>query len=318
MAGRRAILWALLLIAIGVVLLLREAGVISRSVTWWPILLFGLGVWLLLERAVVGGRHGGDFVLPLVLMAVGLVFFLQQSGAVPRDVSLWPIVLIAIGTGIALSALPLGRGSGVLAAGGQRASVPLGDAGAGRLVVKHGAGRLRVGPTHDPSVLVDGSFGGGVDPRERRTGDRLEVTLERRSWAPWGPHGPGLDWDVGVSRRVPVSLEVRAGASRVDLDLSDLSVPDLRVETGASETTITMPSHGRTRALVSCGAARVRIRVPDRTPARIVARGGLMSMHVDEGRFPKTADGYRSDDFDGSPDGVELQIEGGAASVQVN
>lgn len=311
MTGRRSILWALLLIAIGVFLLLREADVIPRDVAWWPILVFTLGVWLLVER-VWTGDGGADFVLPLVLIAIGVIFFLQQSDIVRDDVALWPIVLIAIGIGIVLSALPLGRRSPSTG----RASVPLGGASAGRVTVKHGAGRLRIRSTHDPAVLVDGSFAGGVEPRARRVGDELEVTLERRSWAPWGGRG-SLDWEVGISRQVPVSLQVDAGANRAELDLSDLTVPDLRVNTGASETTITMPSRGRTRALVACGAASVRIRVPDRTPARVVVRAGLMTVRVDESRFPRSVDGYRSADFEESGDGVDLTVEGGAASLEV-
>jgi hypothetical protein len=306
---RRSILWALLLIVVGVVLLLREADVIPSDVAWWPIIVFGLGLWLLVERVVTGDGRG-DFVLPLVLMAVGVIFFLQESDIVGNDVALWPIVLIAIGIGIVLSALPLGRRSPAA----ERASIPLGGATSGRVRVRHGAGRLRIRSMRDPGLLVEGSFAGGAEAREERIGDELGVVLERRTWVPWGGRGP-VDWEVGLSRQVPVSLEVDAGANRAELDLSDLIVPDLRVNTGASETIITMPAAGHTRASVRCGAASVRIRIVDRTPARIVVRAGLTT--VDETRFPKVAEGYRSNDFDDSADGVDLTIEGGAASIEV-
>jgi hypothetical protein len=313
--GRRAILWAFLLIAVGVVLLLREAGVLPEDVAWWPIIVFALGLWLLVEHLTSRDRGGGDFVLPLVLMAVGVIFFLQQSGVVGDDVSLWPIVLIAIGIGIVLSALPLGRRSGSSGVMTERASVPLGGATGGRVVVKHGAGQLWIRATRDPGALVDGSFAGGVDHRERRVGDELEVTLERPR--PWGGGRVALDWEIGLTRQVPLSLEVDAGANHADLELSDLAVRELRVHTGASETTITMPAHGRTQAFVSCGAASVRIRIPERTPARIAVRGGLNSVDVEETRFPRTTDGYRSTDFDEGANGVDLTIEAGAASVEV-
>jgi len=309
MGGRRSIAWALLLIGLGVVLLLREADVIPSDVDWWPILVFALGVWLLVERILSRER---DLVVPLVLIAIGVVFFLQQANVVSSGLTVWPVILIAVGVGIVLSALPLGgRGAATT-----HPSIPLGGAAAGRVVVKHGAGRLWVRSTRDPEALVDGSFSGGVEPRERRVGDTMEVTLERRSWRPrtgWGP----MDWEVGITRRVPVSLELDAGANRAELDLSDLTVPDLRVNTGASETSITLPAHGRTRAVVVCGAASVRIRVPERTPARIAVRAGVMSVRVDETRFPKGVDGYRSSDFDDAGDGIDLSIEGGAASVEV-
>jgi hypothetical protein len=307
---RRSTLWALLLIAVGVVLLMREADVIPTDVAWWPLILFGIGLWLLIERLITGDRD--DFVLPLVLIAIGVIFFLQEGDLVGSDVALWPIVLIAIGIGVVLSAFPLGRHS----PSGERVSVTLGDATVGRVHVKHGAGRLWVRSTHDPAVLVEGTFAGGVDASERRTGGELEVTLERRNRIQWGARG-GLDWEVGLSRQVPIALQVDAGANSSELDLSDLILPELRLNTGASDTTMTMPASGRTRAFVKCGAAGVRIRIPERTPARIVARAGFATVRVDETRFPRVADGFRSNDFDESGDGVDLTIDGGAASIEV-
>jgi hypothetical protein len=307
--GRRSILWAILLIAVGIVLLLREADVIPSDVAWWPIILFAIGAWLLVERLITG--RGDDLVLPLVLIAIGVIFFLQEGDLVGSDVALWPIVLIAIGIGVVLSAFPLGRPSAE-----EHASVPLGGATTGRVQVKHGAGRLWIRSMHDPELLVEGTFAGGVEPHERRIGDELDVTLERGNWVPWGARGP-LDWEVGLSRQVPLRLVVEAGANRAELDLSDLMVPELRLITGASETTITMPAAGRTRAFVKCGAATVRIRIPERTPARIGVRAGMATVRIDETRFPRAAEVYRSSDFDETADGVDLTIEGGAASVEV-
>jgi hypothetical protein len=43
----------------------------------------------------------------------------------------------------------------------------------------------------------------------------------------------------------------------------------------------------------------------------------MATVRVDETRFPRVAEGYRSNDFDESADGVDLTIEGGAASVEV-
>jgi hypothetical protein len=305
---RRSIVWALLLIAIGVVLLLREAGVLPRDVEWWPIVVFGLGLWLLVERAFGRRRDGGDLVLPLVLMAVGVVFFLRDAGVVSDSADLWPVVLIAIGVGIALSAIPIGHRDEVV----ERASVPLQGASAGRIAIRHGAGRLSVRATLDPAVLVDGSFGGGVRVRERRRGDELEVTLEPR-----GRRFGSPEWEVGLARSVPLSLRVEGGANRADLDLADLRIDRLDVETGASQTSITMPSAGRPRATVRCGAARVDIRIPERVPARIVSHAELAGVRVDERRFPRADGGYRSPGFDETGDGVDLTIEGGAVSVEI-
>jgi hypothetical protein len=60
----RSILWALLLIAIGVVLLLRNSGTIAEDVRIWPILLMAVGAWLLIERLAFGTRWGGGSARP--------------------------------------------------------------------------------------------------------------------------------------------------------------------------------------------------------------------------------------------------------------
>jgi hypothetical protein len=148
--------------------------------------------------------------------------------------------------------------------------------------------------------------------RQRRRGDALDVTLEPR-----GRRRRSGDWEVGLSRALPLSLRIEAGANRADLDLADIRIDDLDVETGASATSITLPTAGRTRATVRCGAARVGIRIPERVAARIVSRTGLASMRVDETRFPKFEGGYRSPGFDEAPDRVDLTVEGGAATVEI-
>lgn len=320
MQKNRSILWALLLIGIGVVLLLRNSGTIPEDVRIWPVVVLAVGVWLLLERLLFGDRWQGSFAGSLVLIAIGGVFFLQDLGAISRDVSVWPVILIAVGLAIVLSAIPSRRGDAATV----RESVPLDGASSARVVVKHGAGRLHVASQVTPSLLVDGSFGGRVRKRVRRSGDHLEVTLshEGGAWMEhampwnWGRGGP-LDWEVGLSRMIPLELEVEGGANQARLDLSDLRVEELRVHTGASETIVTMPARGRCRARIEAGAASVKVRVPPRTAADIVVRGGLSGVHVAETRFAPVAGGYRSPDFEDAVDCVELEIQAGAAGIEV-
>jgi hypothetical protein len=319
MRGNRSILWALLLIGIGVLLLLRNSGAIPKDVRMWPAIVLVLGAWLLLDRLIFGGPIGGGFVWPLVLIAAGGVFLLQDLERIDADIVLWPVILIAVGLGVVLSAVP-SRGRGVQTV---TESVPFEGATSARIRLKHGAGRLSVHAMLDPDLLLQGTFAGGVDKDVARRGGEVEVTLRQRPAAgldyvfPWNwGHGP-LDWSIGVSRRVPLRLDVDAGANRADLDLSELSVSDLTVSTGASETNLTVPAKGRTTARVKAGAAAVRVRVPERVAARVVVKGGLSSTKVDETRFPRSGGEFRSPDFDTAVDRVDLSIDAGAASVEV-
>jgi hypothetical protein len=95
-------------------------------------------------------------------------------------------------------------------------------------------------------------------------------------------------------------------------------VRELFLKTGASSTTIDLPRHaGHTRVTVESGAAAVKIRVPQEVAAFIVVRSTLAGVHVDTTRFPESAAGYRSPDFDKSPNKVEIFVETGVGSVEI-
>lgn len=315
------ILWALLLIGIGVVLLLRNLDVVPKDTRIWPLVVLVIGAWLFLERLTVG-RLARGVTWPLLLIAVGGVFLLQDLRVIPGRVSIWPFLLIAGGLAMVLS-IPGDRERAKFATSSAR--VPLDGAKSGRIRIEHGAGRLAVESTHEPGVLLEGSFAGVVRPDVRRDGDALEVRLSGEPGAflerafPWNWRGPtALDWEIGITRRLPVSLEVRSGASSQELDLADLVVPELQVKTGASQLELVLPSKGETKARVEAGAARVRIRVPERVAARIVIGGGVSSVRVDEMRFPKGMTAFQSKDYDTAESRVDLVVEAGAADVEVH
>jgi hypothetical protein len=315
----RSLFWGSLLVALGVVWLLRSAEVIDPDVSIWPFLLLGLGAWLLAEALVQRSWRDGGSVLPLVLIAIGGVYLLRDLDVIDRDVSVWPLVLIAIGVGIVVSAVP-GRPRGAVAT----ETVPIDGAASARIEVGHGAGRLAVRPTLDPETLLSGRFAGGADLRVDRDGDHAKVRLRQdgdRAMAylfPWSwSRGQTLDWEIELSRRVRLELAFKTGANQANLDLRDLMVSDLSIETGASQTDVTLPASGVVRASVKGGAAGIKLTVPERTAAQIVARGGLASIKVDERRFPSFVGGHRSPDYDSAENRIDLTIEVGAADVEV-
>ncbi len=176
----------------------------------------------------------------------------------------------------------------------------------------------------DPAVLYSGQFGGGVERKVRRNGQRLEASLRTGDmtwfapWDWWGSAG-GLDWDVALNPTVPLSLNFETGASRAELDLTNLCVRELRVQTGASATVITMPAQaGATQARIESGAASVKVRVPDSVAARIEGTMGLGALNVNERRFPRRGGVYESDDYATAANRLDLRVEGGVGAVEVS
>jgi hypothetical protein len=185
------------------------------------------------------------------LLVVGLVLLAANLGLIGVGAwqVIWPALLILLGVWIVAGGFGRrGRGMPVLVA------VPLGAATRGRVVLRHGAGRLGVAAGAQPGTLVSGTFVGGVDHRESITGDELttELSVPRDAGWAWEPGwGHGLDWDVRLAASVPIVLDVQAGANEQTLDLGALLVTDLLLQTGASRTTVTLPAGaGYTRVAV--------------------------------------------------------------------
>jgi hypothetical protein len=285
------IFWGLVLIGLGVLFLAQQlsngqfdAGEFLRR--WWPLLLVLLGLWLVLQ-AFVGNRWwtGGGMAWGPGPRGPG------ASGAGPHGPA------------------PSGPGTS------ERLSLDLAGATDAQIEVAFGAGELVIGRA-PPGKLVDGAFDGGVRPEIRGPG-RVRLGREMPLWG-WGPGRWAQGWHFGVTGEVPLSLRVETGASRNELDLSDLRVSDLVIRSGAAETVIRLPrAAGSTRGRIDTGAASIRLFVPPDVALRIVGRMQLGTNDIDTRRFPRTTTGWSSPDFDSAANRVELAISGGLATLQV-
>jgi len=265
-------------------------------------------------------RNGILFGALLVLL--GLLLLLSNLGVIAVDVwsLLWPLALIAIGGSLLWAVLAGPRTTEV-----EEAEVRLQEAGRAHLRLRHAAGRLTVTAGAAPGLLLSGRFGGGVEKRIRPDADglRVELSLPRRAFPSFlvpgrGWSGHGLEWVLALSPEVPLTLSVDSGASENRLDLSALMVTELRVETGASSTEVTLPAAaGYTRAHISSGAASTVVNVPEGVGARIQTEGALSDINVSP-RFERLAAGqYQSPDYAVAPNKVDLKVETGVGASTV-
>jgi hypothetical protein len=121
-----------------------------------------------------------------------------------------------------------------------------------------------------------------------------------------------------MNSEIPLELDVDTGASAARLDLEDLKVTDLRLETGASSTEITLPAKaGYTKVEIDAGAASLGIRIPSGVAARIKTEGALVGVNVDQSRFPREGVVYQSVDYETAENKADLDIDIGAGSISV-
>lgn len=126
-----------------------------------------------------------------------------------------------------------------------------------------------------------------------------------------------IDWDVALNAEIPIALTLNLGANKSTIDLRDMNITDLKLETGASDTRLILPSRGRFNADLDFGAASLEVTVPESLSARIRAAIGAADLKIDQARFPRNGSYYQSPDYETAVNAVDMTIDAGAASIKV-
>lgn len=296
------------------------------------IVLFLIGLVLVEGVWNLNGRADMDLVsyaAPLAIVAIGIAVLLGAF--------VWPYFFPdpdltgaswssagAPGGGAAAGAVAGGAAAGAAAGASQAgsdavtAAIPLGAARTADVVLNFGAGTLRIVGPAAPGNLLDGSFRGGVKREDGGVGQVTLTTPGERIWNTAWDRAP-FEWTLGLTAEVPLRLTVKTGASKTEADLSGLRMTELRVQTGAADTAVTLPAAaGVTRVFAEGGAAALKFRVPAGVAARIRSTMALGSTDVDATRFPRDAQGgWTSPDFETAEHKVELELRGGVGSITV-
>jgi hypothetical protein len=305
------------IIGLGVVFLLQQA----LDLTWgeaWPMFLILAGAGSLVSVLLGMSGHRSWFAAlawPVGLLVIGVLLLLSTTGNLgvgPLELigRWWPVAVIAWGLWLLLAAvLPTRR------LGSDTLELPLEGAPSADVKVSFGGGQLTVG-TGRPGVLLSGTFEGFPAKYRMRGPGSVHVEPEGEVVLPWS--NPTPTWRIGLPTDVPVTLQVDSGANRTTLDLSDLRVTRLRINTGASDTQVRLPrAAGETHVRADSGAASITLEVPPGVAARVRGRMALGSTQVDESRFPRSNGGWESPDYAAAANRVEIEIQGGVGAVRV-
>lgn len=203
-------------------------------------------------------------------------------------------------------------------------SIPLAGIQNARIIFHHGAGQLRIKSGADPSTLASGRFGGGLKYSIKPGGEHTDITMRpRESGFPViipaiSPLNHLYNWDVRLTHEIPLQMVLKTGASDTRLDLTNLQVTRLRLDSGVSSTTINLPENvDLTKVVVKAGVASVKLFVPEKVAAKIHVVGGLTGANVDRSRFPKSGAYYQSEDYESAMNKVDIRIESGISSIVI-
>lgn len=258
-----------------------------------------------------------------VLIVLGGLFLLDNLGLLPvRAWELfWPLLLIGFGAWTLLGVTQRNAKREVAVA-----QVALRGAARARVRVQHGAGILRAHAGAKPGMLASGSFAGGLASNVNLEGDLLVASLKPDAelfpfFTPWN-WGPGgvYDWDLALTDTIPLELSFETGAGESRLDLSALQVTSLKMKTGASSTTLTLPAHpvGTCPVRIEGGVASIEATLPAGVEAFIRSESGLAEFHVDHARFLPVPGGHQTAGYAAAPDRVQIEVGMGLGAFKLS
>jgi hypothetical protein len=311
----------IILVVIGAIMLF------GRYIPWFDV----FRLWPLI--IVIGGiaemvRPHREPVLKRVAeglgsVAVGLVLLANTFGYLPWTVwismlSLWPLLLVALGIELLGRALDLTWvralsnvvllaglfygvfvlqpgtvGLGVTIPGITRAAPAYSDSRPhdaavreGSATIKAGATRLKVGEGADLARIAGNAPADAVPTLAASVASgTAEVTVEEpsRRTVVFGVQDRSLE--LSLDREVTwKKIELDVGAVQAQADLSGLSVEAVTVKVGASDLTVTIGEKSRNVSIeVSGGVANVTLRLPAKSAVTLDSKSGLSNINVPSG-----------------------------------
>jgi hypothetical protein len=201
-------------------------------------------------------------------------------------------------------------------------SVPTGGAKEADVSLSIGTGELNIHGGTGENVLIDRTTT-SLSPSQESTlvterGDRKIVSMT----------GPEQDnktvisfdskrlWNVGITGRIPVALDVRLGAGHSRFNAGGLNLTSLSVHTGAGTTDLDLTSYTGSdfTGTITNGFGDTSIRVPANRNIRIIVHRGVGDIKNDgmrsDGDYLVT-DGYLPEP------GTTLSVEQGVGTVRL-
>lgn len=252
-------------------------------------------------------------LLGVILLGINLGFV---TNAVWRY--FWPLVLVLLGVWFILGPY-LWKGNMETV----ERSIALANDTSAEIQFDYGAGQLVVGSSASATDLLHGTFVGGLKEDVYRSGGKVTAKLNPPTDmifpGNWVYGRQAINWNVELNRELPLTLRFHTGACDAKLDLTDLRVTELVIETGASATEVRLPKNaGYTRVKITSGAADAKLYVPQGVAASIRDSSGLSGISVDTTRFIQNGRTYQSADYSTAANKVDISYEGGVGSVSIN
>lgn len=279
------VFFGIILVLIGLYFLAKNFGWISFEINiWqlWPLIIILIGLSMMSIRSWVGGLIAG-----LVILGVFLVIFYGFTG--PQKPTMEDV-------------------SFKVSDEAQLAEVNL-QTGAGNLTVSGGSAKLLTGSFESNFLNLEQSS----SVKNNLQTVNLSTTGAFTGWA-----GKVNNLDLQLGSQLPYQLDFDTGALDMEMDLKEIKVKGLKLNTGASDLDITFGNLAKdVNGEINAGASSIDINLPRDIGAQIILDSAISSKSLPE--FENIDERtYQSKDYQSKDKTITVDLDLGASSLNVN
>jgi hypothetical protein len=274
---------------------------------------------------------------------MGNVEVYKRSGG--RGCLFWLLVPAALAFGALiclLSVVTAGLAIGVFPAQEVKAAAynePLDGTESAEIQLEIAVGQIIVGAASDSNDLFDAdlTYIGEIEYNVSGSRDKV-ISLTQRgdvSSPQWVVFGVNLDffnrsgdvtWRIGLSREVPLRLDISGGVGSLDLDLTALQIDELDMAVGVGGSHIRLPEPAENyQVTISGGVGSTEITLPRDVAVRIEASVGVGEVNMPdylnrvsgERDFVGSDGVWETDGFDQADARIVIRYEGGVGRFTV-
>lgn len=289
-----------------------------------------------------------SFFWPALLILAGVVALLVNTGQIPVDrlyqlLNLWPLVLIVIGLELILRRTVHGVMGDVamalivlLAIVGAAAYVTvspnpgninkldteqgLGEVKTARVEINAGAATINISSAARSDLYRAHVDYSGQTPDvhfDAGTGS-LIISQRGKNFLPFQPRHFAVD--LKISSEVAWAIDLNTGAATTTLDLADVHLSSISLNTGAAKDEITLgPATGVVPVEINGGALTVNIHRPGGTEASVDVSGGAVSLNADGRNMHAIGHlSFESPGYSGATNSYRVEVNGGACTVRLD
>jgi hypothetical protein len=285
---------ALVLIGLGGIFLANNFGVLPWEIwanlwKFWPVLLILFGLETLI------GRNSSPKGL---LILIGLIFLL-------------PLFLVLN----PLTGNPLANASNDY-------SAPLGNLSRGKLVFDLPAANIKINALEEGDKIFQGQVKySNLLPKpevteEEQLGTGVFTFNQKGQKTLPFLNNLGNNLTFSLSPQVPFEIKTKTSGT-LDFDLAKVRVDFLEIENSAGAINISFAPDHSTKVFIKTTSSPVKLTLPEKVAARVKTDSEDQEIVLDEERFDKSGQTYRSIDFEVARDRVDIELSGKAGKVEV-